>query len=334
MKAQSAKWVAVVLGLAAVWMPGVALAQATHGGHSEGVSITRYELLLGIAHGNTLMSTVLLVGLPMFAALIWLPTSRAFGVGRDATALFSRCTWALFGVLLLAGLAEVALYAVRYFDEPFGMGIIVQALFGTRVGNIWLMRWGFALVTALMVFWAARKYEISYWWAAAGLGSITLLTLTQLSHAAARAAAEGRFLPFFVDWLHVIAVSVWMGGVFGFPLLLLGPLRAVPAETREKALVRAVRRFSKVATIVVTIIVVTGVYSVLLHVPSLSGLIGTAYGRALTMKLGLAVFVLAVGAVNLIDRGQGPFGRMVGAELFLALGVFVATGFLTSLPPP
>ena len=74
---------------------------------------------------------------------------------------------------------------------------------------------GFALVTALMVFWAARKYEISYWWAAAGLGSVTLLTLTQLSHAAARAAAEGRFLPFFVDWLHVIAVSVWMGGVPG-----------------------------------------------------------------------------------------------------------------------
>ena len=186
----------MVLGLAAVWMPGVALAQATHGGHSQGVSITRYELLVGIAHGNTLMSTVLLVGLPMFAALIWLPTSRAFGVGRDSAHLFSRCAWALFGLLLVAGLAEVALYAVRYFDEPVGMGIIVQALFGTRVGNIWLMRWGFALVTALMVFWAARKYEISYWWVAAGLGSVTLLTLTQLSHAAARAAAEGRFLPF------------------------------------------------------------------------------------------------------------------------------------------
>jgi copper transport protein len=334
MKSQAARWLAVVLGLAPVWLPRVALAQATHGGHPQSVSITRYELLIGIAHGSTLVSTVLLVGLPIFAALTWLPTSRAFGVGRDAADLFSRCTWALFGLLLVAGLAEVALYAVRYFDEPFGIGIFAQALFGTRVGNIWLIRWGFAFVTALMVFWAARKNEISYWWAAAGLGSVTLLTLTQLSHAAALAAAESRFLPFFVDWLHVIAVSVWMGGVLGFPLLLLGPLRAVPAETREKVLVRAVRRFSRVATIVVTIIVVTGVYSVLLHVPSLSSLIDTAYGRALTMKLGLAVFVLAVGAVNLIDRGQGPFGRMVGAELFLALGVFVATGFLTSLPPP
>ena len=108
MKAQSAKWVAVVLGSAAVldaWRrPRPGDTRRTLGG----VSITRYELLVGIAHGNTLMSTVLLVGLPMFAALIWLPTSRAFGVGRDSAHLFSRCAWALFGLLLVAGLAEVA----------------------------------------------------------------------------------------------------------------------------------------------------------------------------------------------------------------------------------
>ena len=39
------------------------------------------------------------------------------------------------------------------------------------------------------------------------------------------------------------------------------------------------------------------------------------------------------GGLNLIARGQGPFDRVIGAELILALGVFVATGFLTSSPP-
>lgn len=81
------------------------------------------------------------------------------------------------------------------------------------------------------------------------------------------------------------------------------------------------------------VIVVTGLYATLLNVPSFEGLIGSPYGRALIMKLGLMVFLLATGGINLIDRGDGPFGRMVGAELVLAVGIFVAAGFLTSLPP-
>ena len=54
------------------------------------------------------------------------------------------------------------------------------------------------------------------------------------------------------------------------------------------------------------------------------------------VKLGLLAFVLAVGAANVLLHGlhgRGPFGRLVIVELLLALGMFMATGFLTSLPP-
>jgi copper transport protein len=51
------------------------------------------------------------------------------------------------------------------------------------------------------------------------------------------------------------------------------------------------------------------------------------------VKLGLLAFVLAVGAANFLLRGRSPFGRLVVLELLLTFGVFVATGFLTSLPP-
>lgn len=70
-----------------------------------------------------------------------------------------------------------------------------------------------------------------------------------------------------------------------------------------------------------------------LHVPSLSALTDTAYGNAPIVKLGLLVLLIAVGAVNLISRGRGPFGCVVRFELALAICVFVATGFLTTLPP-
>jgi hypothetical protein len=71
----------------------------------------------------------------------------------------------------------------------------------------------------------------------------------------------------------------------------------------------------------------------LLHVPNPAALVGTAYGRALLTKLGLLALVFSLGGANFLLRGRGPFGRLVGAELVLAFAIFVATGFLTSLPP-
>ena len=107
----------------------------------------------------------------------------------------------------------------------------------------------------------------------------------------------------------------------------------MPADQRAELRRRTVRRFSKVATIAVMTLIVTGLFAILLHVPSTSALIGTPYGRALIVKLGLLVFLLTAGGTNLMLQGREPFSRVVGAELILAIGIFVATGFLTSLPP-
>ncbi len=125
------------------------------------------------------------------------------------------------------------------------------------------------------------------------------------------------------------------GGLLGFPLLLIGPLRTMELEeTRAELLGGTVRHFSKVATVAVMTIVGTGVHAVLLHVPSLSLLLHGPYGKSLIMKLGLMVLLLATGGINLTDKGQGPFHLMAGLELVLAIGIFVAAGFLTSVPRP
>jgi copper transport protein len=251
-------------------------------------------------------------------------------------------------LLLVAGLVELPLYAVRASGKALSLGLLGEALFDTRVGHLWTERIVFGIIAVTAATHVANRwryvYRVSlrrstymtnlrrspYWWGAALVASALLLTtLTQQSHA----AAEGSFLPFAVDWLHVVAASLWMGGLLGFPILLIGVLRKTPTETRVKLLGRTVHRFSKVATIAVMTIIVTGLYSALLHVPDLSALIDTAYGRALSVKLGLLIFLLTLGAQNLRLQGRGPFGRLVSAELVLAIGIFVVTGFLTSLPP-
>ncbi len=93
------------------------------------------------------------------------------------------------------------------------------------------------------------------------------------------------------------------------------------------------RRFSAVAKCAVVVLACTDLYAAVLHIPNPQALLATPYGRALIAKLALLSLLLAAGASNLLLRGRGPFGRLVVLELLLALALFVATGFLTSLPP-
>lgn len=321
---------AAILTLAVVWFAGTACAHGSHSVPHPVHATIDQDLAAYIVHGVVLGAAVFLAGLAAFVILVWVPTSRSAGAGRDAEFLFVRWMWALFGLLAIAGTVELSLYAVRASGEPFSFRLLSKALFDTRVDHIWSVRLGLGLLAAVVATGAARLRQPVYWWFAAGVGSVMLVTLTRLSHA----AAEGRFLPFLADWIHVNAAALWMGGLLGFPIVLLGPLRAMSPDQRTKLRRRMVRRFSGVATVAVVTLIVTGLYAILLHVPGLSALIGTPYGRALSVKLGLLTLLLAAGGMNLLLQGREPFGRVVGVELVLAISIFVATGFLTSPPPP
>ena len=282
-----------VLELVAAWFTSTAYAQGAHdhGSNPAQGLLSSQEPLVSIAHGLTLGASVFLAGLVAFATLVWIPANRTADPDQDQTLkLFCRWMWALAGLLVVAGLAELPLYAVRASGQSLSLGLLEEALFDTRVGQLWMERIVLGLLVAAAAKSASRSRRPAYWWIAAlGISALLLMTLTRQSHA----AAEGGFLPFAADWLHVMAASLWMGGLLGFPVLLIGPLRAMPAETRTKLLGRSVRRFSKVATIAVMALISTGLYAALLHMPSLSALADTPYGRALTMKLGFSVFLFA-----------------------------------------
>jgi len=307
----------------------VRAAAAQHGGHHS-MPLPSQESLAGIAHGATQAVAAFLAGLVVFTALVWLPVSqRENAEVEKAAGLFCRWTWVLAALLVVTGLIELPVYALRASGESLSAGLVAEALFDTRVGQLWIVRVLLGFAVAAAATYAVRRRSPAYWWGAASIAAVMLMTLTRQSHA----AAEGGLLPLAADWLHLVAASVWMGGLLGFPLLLIRPPVEMPVDARATLLGRTVRRFSKVATVAVLALLVTGSYAILLHVPSLSALMGTAYGNALIVKLGLLVLLLAAGAVNLVSRGRGPFGRVVRLELALAICVFVATGFLTTLPP-
>lgn len=311
--------------VAALSAPDVASAQEM--GH-EG-ALAGGQVAAGIVNGVAQGVSVLLVGLVAFAAVVWSPASRPYeGMGEPGKP-FARGAWALACALPVVCVVDLSIYAARASGDALSLGLFGEALFGTRTGWIWIARVLLGLLTALAASWAARGRRSTPWWAATIVGSALLVTLAQGSHA----AAEPGMLPLLSNWIHVVAAAFWLGGLLGFPAIMLGPLRLLEPAERSKLRRETVRRFSKVATAAVMLVVVTGLHATLLNVPGLPALLSTPYGQALIMKLGLVVLMLAAGGINLVDSGKGPLGRMVGAELVLAIGVLVAAGFLTTLPP-
>lgn len=301
------------------------------------------ELLpvVGLVHGATAWVTVFLAGLPLFLALVWRPVFPSGDQGRFAVVMAL-----LAGGLVLVGLVEVGLYAVRASGEGFSPGLLVQGLLQTRVGLIWLLRMGLGLLVGLVL------PGVGAWLTPVASGGATpsertqipggtrslprwllpvlnglvgaglLLPLSLSSHAAAAAG----WTPLLADWVHLVAAALWAGGLLGFVL-------ALPGRGRQEPLPAAVRRFSVMATAAILLLGVTGVYAALLHVEAWDQLIKTEWGQSLLVKLVLLVPLLLLGLINLRRGGRRPFRHLVAGELVLMTALFAAVGYLTSVPP-
>ena len=126
------------------------------------------------------------------------------------------------------------------------------------------------------------------------LAGLAILGRSFGSHAA---TADGNLLAFSIafDYVHLVAASVWIGGLVGV-LASVGLLR----ELSRDALSEIVSRFSNVAIVSVALIAVTGLYNAWLEVGTLGALFSTSYGKLIVLKTVLLAPLLALGALNLI----------------------------------
>jgi copper transport protein len=174
---------------------------------------------------------------------------------------------------------------------------------------------------------------------AALAGAATLLVPGLAGHAA---QTSPRGLSVFLDWLHLAAGSVWIGGLLG--LLVLW--RSLPVASRIAGLVVAVPRFSNTALVAVLALIGSGIGASLLHMPTLSSLWQTSYGQALLVKIGLLLAAVVLAAANLLrtkprlshpEVGPGAaraLRRLVAGEALLVAGAIFAAAVLSSLAPP
>lgn len=238
-----------------------------------------------------------------------------------------------------------------------------QLLSRTRWGLFWLARQVVVLVLAGILFrlyqTAGEKYPspahpnrpaiLRY--LAMLLIVILLLGQTLTGHAAALNSYT--LLAVAVDLLHLLAASLWVGGLLALTAALL-PL--LPRHRNDfAALIRAGwQPFSRIAAFSVLLLIATGLYSTGRQVASPDALIGTLYGQVLSAKLIIMLLVGTAGVLNSIllhpglaaplarrlhrPTGWTPFSlnrlpQLVILEASLGLLVLGATAILTATPP-
>ncbi|KKD05512.1 copper resistance CopC/CopD family protein [Streptomyces sp. WM6386] len=189
--------------------------------------------------------------------------------------------WTLVG-------ATVALFVLR---APYEAGTGPATAFDaaafertvtSRPGLVLLARLVLLAPTAIFLLRLFRRRRSSY-----AIGAALALGLA-LTWAAGEHASAGLQVPVAMasSVLHVLAMAAWLGGLTALVVTLYRAAVVEPAT---------VARFSRLAFVSVTVLVLTGVYQSWRGLGSWSALTDTTYGRLLVAKL-IAVVVLLTAA--------------------------------------
>lgn len=178
----------------------------------------------------------------------------------------------------------------------------------------------------------------------AALAAAATLLVPGLAGHAAQTSPRG--LSLALDWLHLAAGSIWLGGLLGL-IVLAGTL---PRERRVAGLSVIVPRFSAIAFVSVMAIIGSGTGAALVHLPTLATLWQTSYGKTVALKVILLAAAMLLAGVNLArttprlraaathpELAGGAallLRRLVTGEAALVLATLFAAGLLSSLPPP
>src|SRR5574341_563085 len=94
-----------------------------------------------------------------------------------------------------------------------------------------------------------------------------------------------------ITWAHLISASIWVGGSIFIGIVLAPMLKTISpsVEERLKIMIRAGRKFNKIAVPSLIILIATGLYNSynILNRPDM--LFSTNYGIILTIKIILVI---------------------------------------------
>jgi putative copper export protein/mono/diheme cytochrome c family protein len=240
--------------------------------------------------------------------------------------------------LLLTGVNLVGSATGAGFGSWPGASGAGDILLDSSPGRALMTRTGMLIVLAMALVIESRHQRPAALLATTA-AFVALGTFPFIGHAAGlRGTAAVAF-----DFIHVASAAIWGGGL----LLIAITLWISRAHPMEDALVRLVNRFSVLALIVFTVIVVSGLAGAWFNVAGPRNLTGEDYGRVLVLKVVLSLLVVTAAAVNRLMlvpqlRRAEPTDQLRIArslrgsaviELGLAIIILLLAARLASIPP-
>jgi copper transport protein len=293
------------------------------GGPTTTEDLVRWVWFLGLA------LTIGALGLRLIV-LRGLPVPRALD-RRIAVAAGLGCV-----VSLQAGIAAFSLRAEDALQLPFGrflygdLSPLAQTRFGVAFVTMTLV---FALVLAL-VYLSWLLDRVDFLVPAFALAVVFVGGLSLSGHDAVDAGSSWKTE--IADWVHLSAASLWIGGLATMAVLLW---TGAP-ELRKPAFLR----FSRLATVLIALVLGAGTYIAIVRLPHVSDLWTTSYGQVLVVKVSLVCCALLWGAfhhfvvVPAIERADLGFlsriGRSLIGESMVGVAVLLVAAILVDSKPP
>jgi copper transport protein len=307
-----------------VRVPAPAVANAYGaGGPTKTEHVVRWIWFLGLALtiGSLGLRIICLRGLAVPRAL-----ERKLAVAAGLGAVIS----------LQAGIGAFSLRAEDALQLPFGDFLYgdLSPMAATRFGQAFVvMTLGFALVLALVFLsWLLDRTELLL--PAFVLALFFAGGLSWSGHSALDPGSS--WLTAVADWVHIAAASLWIGGLG----TMVGLVWFTAPELRRAAFLN----FSRLATVLIAVVLAAGTYLSIVRLPHLDDLWDESYGRVLLVKVGLVCCALLWGAFHhfviapALARADAGFltriGRSLAGESLVGVAVLLVAAVLVDSKPP
>ena len=271
-------------------------------------------------------------GVLVFRAVV-LPPVRArvsASVLSEADRRLMRLFWVALALAFVADAAWTILQAAdlagatRLADT---LAALRPVLLSTRFGHLVLLQAALLCVTAVMVLGSAVR----------SAATVAIVDVgTQAAHGHAMAMVDPLGPLFWVDTLHLLAASAWIGG--------LPPLLIVIRHAPFKAGALAARWFSPLGKWCVVILVVSAVIQSWRLVGTFRALVETPYGRVVLVKSSCFGVLLGLAALNRYRLAPALVGvrpelarrrlvRSIAVQTLTGVLAVIAAGVLSGLTP-
>jgi copper transport protein len=292
-------------------------------------------------------------------------------------------------ILIMSTILIVYQASLLSFDLGLDLSSTFIILLSSSVGNIFIIKLitsTFIIALGILYYYAGKRFKfkilklgqenstrqklkilkssLTFCIILLILGSINIFSNSIQSHNAAVDFFPS--LAIFVDWLHFMMVSIWVGGLFYISITLSRNLFIKEEAFKDhqpyikyskdsiilQFYLSTILRFSIISVISLGIIFITGLYMGVLHIQQPSSFFNSTYGNILILKLLLVFSMALLGGYHhfkipiltnqkrekttVINQLQNlkRFNNSLKIEYILGIGIIFISSFLTVTSPP